>query len=106
MGPSTAKLPEPNITKELGDALKDFKEDDSIMVLPEDEGRASVVMNTNTYHAKMSNLIENGSYQLLQKDPTDRLIRKLSEKRLALKQSGHLSEAVYSKIRPQTQTAT
>lgn len=67
---------------------------------------ASVVMNTNTYHAKMSNLIENGSYQLLQKDPTDCLTRKLSEKRLALKQSGHLSEAVYSKIRPQTQTAT
>lgn len=34
------------------------------------------------------------------------LTRKLSEKRLALKQSGHLSEAVYNKIRPQTQTAT
>ena len=70
------------------------------------KGRASVVMNTNTYHAKMSNLIENGSYQLLQKDPTDCPTRKLSEKPLALKQSGHLSEAVYNKIRPQTQTAT
>ena len=33
-------------------------------------------------------------------DPTDRLIRKLSEKLLTLKRSGHLTEAVYNKIRP------
>ena len=49
------------------------------MVLPADKGRASIVMDTNTYQVKMSNLIENGPYQLLNKDPTDRLTRKLSE---------------------------
>ena len=41
------------------------------MVLPADKGRASVVMDTDTYHTKMSSLIENGPYQLLNKDPTD-----------------------------------
>ena len=71
------------------------------MVLTADKGRANIVMDVNNYHAKMSSLIENGPYQLLYKDPTDRLTRKLSEKLLTLKRSGHLTEAVYNKIRPQ-----
>ena len=95
-----AEPPEPNITKEMRDALKSLKEDESIMVLPADIGCASVVMDTDTYRAKMSTLIENGPYQLLNKDPTDRLTRKLSEKLLTLKRSGYLPEAVYNKIRP------
>ena len=48
----------------------------------------------------MSNLIENGPYQLLNKELTDRLTRKLSEKLLPLERSGNLSENVYNKIRP------
>ena len=68
----------------LRDALKSLKEDESITVLPADKGRASVVMDTATYRAKISTLIENGPYQLLNKDPTDRLTRKLSEKLLTL----------------------
>ena len=95
-----AKPPEPNITKEMRDALKSLKEDESIMVLPADKGHASVLMDTDTYRAKMSTLIENGPYQLLNKDPTDRLTHKLSEKLLTLKRSGYLPEAVYNKIKP------
>ena len=95
-----AEPPEPNITKEMRDTLKSLKEDESIMVLPADKGRASVVMDTDTYRAKMFTLIENGPYQLLNKDPTDRLTRKLSEKLLTLKRSGYLSEAICNKIRP------
>ena len=72
-----AKPPEPNITKEMQYALKE--EDDPIMVLPADKGRASVVMDADNYHAKMSSLTENGPYQLLNKDPTDRLTCKLSQ---------------------------
>ena len=72
-----AEPPEHNITKEMRDALKSLKEDESIMVLPADKGRASVVMDTDTYRAKMSTLIENGPYQLLNKDPTDpQVVRK------------------------------
>ena len=84
----------------MRDALKSLKEDEFIMIFPADEGRATVVMNINTYRAKMSTLIENGPHQLLNKDPTDRLTRKLSEKLLTLKRSGYLPEAVYNKIRP------
>ena len=87
-----AKPPEPNIMKEMQDALKRLKKDESAMVLPEDPERASVVMDTD--------LIKNGPYQLFNKDPTDRLTQRLSEKLLTLKRSGYLSEAVYSKFRP------
>ena len=66
----------------MRDALKNLKEDESIRVLPTDTGRASVVMDTDTYRANMSTLIENGPYQILNKDPTDRLTRKLFEKPL------------------------
>ena len=95
-----AEPPEANITKEMRDTLKSLKEDASIMVLPVHKGRASVVMDTDTYRAKMSTLIENGPYQLLNKDPTDCLTCKLSEKLLTLKRSGYLSHAVCNKIRP------
>ncbi|XP_078382363.1 uncharacterized protein LOC144665059 [Oculina patagonica] len=84
----------------MRDALKSLKEDESIMVLPADKGRASVVMDADTYRTKMSTLIETGPYQRLNKDPTDRWTRKLSEKLLTLKLDGDLSEAVYNKIRP------
>ena len=84
----------------MRDALKSLREDKSIMFLPADKGHANVVMDTDTYRAKVSTLIENRPYQLLNKDPTDRLTRKLSEKLLSLKRTGSLSEAVYNKIRP------
>ena len=95
-----AEPPKPSVTKEQQDALKSLEEDKSIMILPADKGCASVVLDADTYHAKMSALVDFGPYQLLNKDPTDRLTRKLSEKLLTLKRNGHISEAVYNKIRP------
>ena len=38
----------PNITKEQQEALKSLKEDNSIMVLPADKGRASVILDADT----------------------------------------------------------
>jgi len=48
----------------------------------------------------MKTLIETGPYQLINKNPTDRLSRKLTEKLLSLKRSGQLSKTVYNKIKP------
>ena len=95
-----AKPPEPNITREMKQALKGLKEDKNITILPADKGRASVVLDKNTYDDKVRTLIEKGPHRLLNKDPTDRLSRKLTEKLLDLKRGGHLTESVYNKIRP------
>jgi len=51
----------------MQEALKNFKQDDSIVILPADKGRTSVVLNTDTCHDKMKTLIETGPYQLLNK---------------------------------------
>ena len=80
-----AKPPEPNITREMKQALKGLKEDKNITILPADKGRASVVLDKNTYEDKVKTLIEKGPYRLLNKDPTDRLSRKLTEKLLNVK---------------------
>ena len=88
----------------MQEALKNLKQDDSIMILPADKGRASAVLNTDTYHDKMKTLIKKGPYQLLNKDPTDRLNRKRTEKLFSLKRSGHLSEPVYNKLNLGTNT--
>lgn len=64
------------------------------MVLSADNGQASVVPDTVTYHAKMSTLIDFRQYQLLNKDPMGLLTRELSQKLLALKRDGQISEAV------------
>ena len=61
-----AEPPEPNITKEIREALKSLKEDESIKVLPADKRRASIVMDTDTYRAKMSTLITSSSTETRQ----------------------------------------
>ena len=47
----------------------------------------------------MSTLTKNGPYQLINKDATDCLTRKMSETLLTLKRSGYLSELVNNKMR-------
>ena len=42
-----AQPPTPNITKEQQEALKSLKEDNSIMVIPADKGRASVILDAD-----------------------------------------------------------
>ena len=64
----------------MQEALNNLKQDNAFMILPADKGRASVVLSIDTYHDKMKTLIETGPYQLLNKDPTDRLSQKLTEK--------------------------
>ena len=59
------KPPKPNITKDMKQALKNLKEDNTIiMVLAADKGRASVVLDIETYRQKMKNFIESGPYRL------------------------------------------
>ncbi|XP_071505303.1 uncharacterized protein [Diadema antillarum] len=57
---ATAQPLKPNITPDMRKALKSLKEEDSITVLPADKGRASVVLDTDVYRAKMTELIDSG----------------------------------------------
>ena len=41
-----------------------------VAILPADKGRATVLMNKEEYHSKLTQLIQSGTYRLVKKDPT------------------------------------
>ena len=50
-------VPKPNITKAERAALRNLQKDDTIIVLPADTGRATVLMNTDDYKTKITALV-------------------------------------------------
>ncbi|XP_063955553.1 uncharacterized protein LOC135154175 [Lytechinus pictus] len=95
-----ARPPKPNTTREMRDALKTLKNDDSITILPADKGSATIILDSTAYEDKMTELLSSGPYKMLKKDPTDRMCRKLTSTLLALKKDKVLDEATYKKIKP------
>ena len=74
-----SKPPKPNISKTERQALKSLQDDDSIIILPADKGNATVVMDRLEYSNKLTDLIGNGGYSKIKKDPTLKTERKLSK---------------------------
>ena len=74
-----SKPPKPNISKTKRQALKSLQDDDSIIILPADKGNATVVMDRVEYSNKLVDLIGNGGYSKVKKDPTLKTERKLSQ---------------------------
>ena len=73
-----ARLPKPNITKTARAALRNLQKDDTIIVLPADKGRATVLMNTDDYMTMITALVsDTNTYSKLKKDPTTRFKTKL-----------------------------
>ena len=60
-------------------ALKSLQDDNSIIILPADEGNATVVMDRVEYSNKLADLIGNGGYCKQKKDPNLKTERKLSQ---------------------------
>ena len=51
-----------------------------ITILPADKGRSTVILNTKDYESKMSTLLsDTNTYEVLQKDPTPKFKRELTE---------------------------
>ena len=68
----------PNITREETKALHALKKDDSILILPADKGKATVVLDKQVYHDKLQTLLNDShTYEVLKKDPTTTYKNKL-----------------------------
>ena len=77
-----------NLTKDEQQALKRLKNDKNIVILPADKGRVTVVMDKTDYYDKMDALVnDKQTYELLKRDPTPALQRKLNNKLLTLKKT-------------------
>ena len=68
-----------NISKTERQALKSQQDDNNMIILPADKGNATVVMDRVEYSNKLADLIGNGGYCKVKKDPTLKTERKLSQ---------------------------
>ena len=76
----SAKIPQPNVSKEERDAIKLLQKEKSVKILGADKGRATVVMDTEEYEEKLANMLnDTNTYMKLDKDPTPKYKKKLVE---------------------------
>ena len=74
----TSKSPKSNITKEERRAVKQLQKEKTIMILPADKGRATVILDKKEYESKLTNMLnDTNTYTKLKKDPTPVYKRKL-----------------------------
>ena len=62
-----SKPPKDNLSKNERKVLKELQSDTSILILPADKGRSTVILNREDYLEKFMDHIDNVPYQLLQK---------------------------------------
>ena len=95
------KLPKSNITKGEKTALRDLKADSSILVLPADKGRATVVLNKTTYVETASELLsDSNTYKTLKRDPTPTYRNQLVQVLQSLRDSGAIDVPTYRRLYP------
>ncbi|XP_071950858.1 uncharacterized protein [Antedon mediterranea] len=71
-------LPPSNLTPKERKAIKNLKKDKSILILPADKGRSTVILNTNDYKDKVGTMVSDTNvYELLKRNPTQNYKRKV-----------------------------
>ena len=94
---SQARPPSSNLSASERRAIKMLQDDDDILILPADKGRATVVMDRQDYEQKIHLLLDDSrTYKKLAKDPSQCLKRKMNAMLLELKS---ISEQLYSCLR-------
>ena len=68
-----SKPPKYDLSKDKLKTLKILQSDTSIVILPADKGRSTVILNREDYLKKCMDHINNDPYQLLKKDPTSKI---------------------------------
>ena len=72
------RTPASNVTRGERSAIKELRKDDSILILPADKGRATVIIDVTSYEEKALSLLQDDNvYAKLKKDPTQKFQSKL-----------------------------
>ena len=69
--------PKPNLTKAQNLALRELKRDRDCIVLTADKGVAMVIMDRQDYMNKANQLLNQDTYKVITKDPTNTIKNKL-----------------------------
>ena len=71
------KRPAINTIKGEFKAQQELRADTDINILPADQGKSTVILDTKDYESKV--LSDTNAYEVLQKDPTPKLIQKRTD---------------------------
>ena len=103
---TSAKIKDSNLSKSERNVLKELKQDDSILVLPADKGRSTVIMDKSDYNQKAENMLsDRNTYAVLKNDPTATVKRQLIAKLKQLKEGGVLTQQQYRSLIPTAERA-
>ena len=95
-----AKTPASNLSREHRKALKSLKTDPSIVVLPADKGNATVVMPATTYAQKAYDILSDGAYRKISRDPTRKVERQIDDRLKELEKSGEITNGQRKRVTP------
>ena len=95
-----SKPPTDNLSKDERKALKELQSDTSIVILPADKGRSTVILSREIYLEKCMDHIFNGPYQLLKKDPTTKIKTKTLKQLKVLKYNDFIDNKLYYYLKP------
>ena len=89
-----------NPFKDERKALKELQSDTSVVILPADKGRSTVILKHEDYLEKCMDHINNGPYQLLKKDPTTKIKAKTLKQLKVLKDNEFIDNKLYYYLKP------
>ena len=95
-----AKTPRPNMSFQQRRTIQDLKRDETIVILPADKGRATVVMNSEDYTSKMEKILNDDKYRPLRRDPTLTIEKKVTKSLKLLHSDGHISDKLLDQLTP------
>ena len=92
--------PKPNLTKAQNIALRELKRDRDCIVLTADKGVAMVVMDKQDYINKSNQLLNQNTYKVISKDPTNTIKNKLINILKGIKTKTGLGSNTYKSMYP------
>ena len=96
----TSKPPKDNLSKDEPKALKELQSDTSIVILPAVRGISTAILNSEDYLEKCMDHINNGSYQLLKRNPTTKIKTKTLKQLKVLKDNKFIDNKLNYYLKP------
>ena len=98
---SKSKPPRSNISRAEREAIKALAKDDSIVILPADKGRTTVILNKQDYHNKVKALLDDtNTYEKLTPDPTRAIKNNLIQTLKKWRKEERIPNYLYNQLYP------
>ncbi|XP_072037290.1 uncharacterized protein [Amphiura filiformis] len=97
----SSKPPKSNVSNQERKAINVLKKEDSIVILPADKGKATVVLDKQEYNEKVDSMLsDTKTYEELTSDPTQKYKRKLVAILSRFSDEGKISMSKYKQLYP------